>query len=100
MRDYRHLLVLIFWTSHCHGIILPCKQSLESKVCFLVDNINEYVPTNAPKPSPTLVDSTLNVNDIINVDEEEQTFTLLMKIILTWHDDRVSVNRSQADIDK
>ena len=74
---------------------MPCKQSVESKVCFLVDKLEDYVPTQEGVPIPLLLNSTINVNDIIEVDEEMETITLSLKIILEWYDYRLSVNRSQ-----
>ena len=38
--------------------------------------------------------------DIIDVDESQQTVTLLMKVRMAWSDDRIDVNRSQSDKDK
>ena len=85
----------------CNGKILPCNTSIESEVCFEgVDNIAEYISTKSPHPLPTLSDIGLFFYDIIDVDEEEQTATFFMKIKLRWHDHRISVKQSLADIQK
>ena len=38
--------------------------------------------------------------DVIDVDESQQTVTLLMKVRMAWNDDRIDVKRSQSDKDK
>ena len=60
-----------------------------------MDKLEDYVPTQEGVPIPLLLNSTINVNDIIEVDEEMETITLSLKIILEWYDYRLSVNRSQ-----
>ena len=101
MINCRNLFLLILWTFPCNGKILPCNTSIESEVCFDgVDNIAEYISTKSPHPLPTLIDIGLFFYDIIDVDEEEQTVSFLMTINLRWHDDRLSVKKSQADIEK
>ena len=66
-------------------------------ICFLVDDIKDYVSTNNPEPLPTKVDIMLNVFDIIDVDEGSQSVTLILKIVLEWQDFRLDVNRSKVD---
>ena len=80
------VLALILWSSNCNGIILPCNGNIESKVCLLVDNITEYVPTHSPEPWPTMVDIHLLIYDAMGVDEEELTVTLLLTMIMEWND--------------
>ena len=103
MKNYRNIPALIFiiiWNPYCNAKILPCKDSVKLKVCFLVDKPEDYVPTNEPGPRPFLVNTTINVNDIIAVDEEMKTITLALKIILEWYDHRISVNKSEEDQEK
>ena len=81
----------------CNGEILPCKKSVESKLCFFADNIHEYVKTISPEPIPTLINITITINDIFEVDEEKKSVTLAMKIILEWFDFRLDVKRSKEE---
>ena len=81
----------------CNGAILPCKNSVESKLCILADKIDEYVTTKSPEPIPTLINITLTINDIFEVDEEKKSVTLAMKIILEWFDFRLDVKRSNEE---
>ena len=62
------------------GKISTCNSSIESYICFNVENIEDYVHTNNPEPLPTYVNISLKDIDIINVDETQQTVTLLMKV--------------------
>ena len=76
------------------GDLLPCKESVESKVCF---NIQDYVKTVNPQPLPTQINIIISVFDIIDVDEVQQTVTLMLKIVLEWQDYRLDVNRSKEE---
>ena len=93
------ILILLMTFCICKGIV-PCKDSVQSKVCFLVDKIEDYVSTNNPEPFPTLVDTFLSIIDVIRVDEERQTVTLLLKMQLSWYDLRLDVDRSNEDTEK
>ena len=79
--------------------ILPCKDSIESKVCALVDNANEYIPTNNPE-NPTIVNISVSIDDIMVVDEKHQTVQLLLRTKLYWYDRRLHVNRTKTDQEK
>ena len=95
------IYLLTFWFVFVMGgNMLPCKDSVESYICFNVDTIQDYVHTNNPEPLPTKVNISLKDIDIIDVDESQQTVTLLMKVRMAWSDDRIDVNRSQSDKDK
>ena len=86
--------ISMYFIPYCNGQhgVLPCKDSVESKVCFLVDKWEDYVPENDPEPLPVSLNTTFHVQNIIDVDIEKETVTLAMKITLEWYDPRVSVN--------
>ena len=83
-----------------NGKILTCKESVESNVCFNVEQIQDYVDSINPKPWPTEINIGLKVRDIIDVDENYQTVELLMKAHLEWKDNRLDVKRSNDDKEK
>ena len=61
----KEILIALFISCQlaiCNGEILPCKKSVESKLCFFADNIHEYVKTISPEPIPTLINTTIIVN--------------------------------------
>ena len=66
-------------------------------MCFLEE---DYVLTNSPQPLPTMIDITIEINAINEVDEEKQAVELSLKIVLDWQDNRLSVNRSEEDFNK
>ena len=95
------IYLLSFWFVFVMGgKMLPCKDSVESYICFNVETIQDYVHTNNPEPLPTKVNISLKDIDVIDVDESQQTVTLLMKVRMAWNDDRIDVKRSQSDKDK
>ena len=69
-------------------------------MCILVEEVKDYVPTNSPQPLPTMIDIIIKVDDINEVDEEEQTVELSLRITLFWNDSRLSATQSKEDIDK
>ena len=75
-------------------------ESVESNVCFNVEQIQDYVDSINPKPWPTEINIGLKVRDIIDVDENYQTVELLMKAHLEWKDNRLDVKRSNDDKEK
>ena len=91
------MFLILHWNLGCNGKILPCKHSPLSTVCFLEEG---YVRTNSPQPLPTMIDITIEINAIIEVDEEIQAVELSLKIILEWQENRLSANQSKEDIDK
>ena len=91
------MFLILHWNLGCNGKILPCKHSPLSTVCFLEEG---YVRTNSPQPLPTMIDITIEINAIIEVNEEIQAVELSLKIILEWQENRLSANQSKEDIDK
>ena len=83
-----------------NGKILTCKESVESNVCFNVEQIQDYVDSINPKPWPTEINIGLKVREIVDVDENYQTVELLMKAHLEWKDNRLDVKRSNDDKEK
>ena len=94
------MLIILHRNFGCNGKILPCNKSALSKVCFLVEEAEDYVPTNSPEPLPTMVNISIQINDINEVDEDKQALELSLYIILEWQDNRLSVNRSKEDSNK
>ena len=75
MKEILAVLFISCQLAICNGDILPCKKSVESKLCFLADKTDEYVTTKSPEPIPTLINITLTINDIFEVDEEKKSVT-------------------------
>ena len=84
-------LISTFFGWTLAGNLVPCMESVESKVCF---KEQDYVRTVNPQPLPTQINIIISVFDIIDVDEAQQTVTLMLKIVLEWQDYRLDVNRT------
>ena len=59
-----------------------------------------YIQSVSPKPLPTKVEMSLNIYDIVGVNEVQQTVTLMLKIILNWQDFLLDVMRSDEDLER
>ena len=53
--------------------------------------------TVSPDPLPTRVNMSLNIFDIVGVNEEQQTVTLMLRVRLMWQDFLLNVIRSDED---
>ena len=95
-----YIIISCLIVSETNGKILTCKESVESNVCFNVEQKEDYVDSINPKPWPTEIDIGLKIRDILDVDENQQTVTLSMKAHLEWKDSRLDVNRSKDDKEK
>lgn len=94
-------LHFVLWTvTPAFAGIGLCNTGIQSKVCKQVEKEDDYVIENAPLPYPTGVKVDVNILDILNVDENEQTMTLYIKVRLYWIDKSLTVNKSENDIQK
>ena len=78
-------------------ILLRCTPNVTDKVCFEGE---EYIPTISPSPLPTKVDISVRFDDIINIDVEQNTVTLLIMLQLIWYDEKLYVQRSKDYIER
>ncbi len=100
MRHQKVIVALAYFFAFANAKIFTCKNSTPSKVCKDVDNEADYVAENPPLPLPTRVDIVVNVIEILQVNKEKQTVTLKLKLSLFWVDKRLTVNRSNDDVQK
>jgi hypothetical protein len=54
----------------------------------------------SPKPLPTKVEMSINIYDIIGVNEVQQTVTLMLRVRLMWQDFLLNVTRSDKDLER
>ena len=54
----------------------------------------------SPKPLPTKVEMSINIYDIIGVNEVQQTVTLMLRVRLMWQDFLLNVTRSDEDLER
>ena len=65
--------------------------SEQSERIQLCKNNLEHSPNRPPKPYPVLVNATIDLKDVLNVDADMETITVFAKIVLMWHDFGISV---------
>ena len=97
MKVISNLILILIIARCCQGVIVPCQDSVESKVCFLVEKQEDYISTLSPQPYPTIIDISFYITDVVQVNDESQTVTLMMKMFLSWVDSRLSVRKSKKD---
>ena len=54
----------------------------------------------SPKPLPTKVEMSINIYDIVGVNEVQQTVTLMLRVRLMWQDFLLNVTRSDEDLER
>ena len=86
------LLQYIVALAPCLSLFLHCNKSFVDTVCFKNE---KYIPTNSPNPLPTKVNITINFFNVINVDPEEHSVTLMLKMGFRWIDKRLHIQRSE-----
>ena len=89
------MLILNFFGNEAK--LESCENSIENEVCY---KDIPYLTSINPEPLPNFINVTLNVNDVTDVNEEDQTVTLMLKLILEWNDPRLSVKRSKEYIER
>ena len=62
-----------------------------------MNNFSIFFNTVSPDPLPTRVNMSLNIFDIVGVNEEQQTVTLMLRVRLMWQDFQLNVIRSDED---
>ena len=91
------IFTLLFSVAKCE--IGPCQNSTKpSELCHLNEN---YDPSGYPPcPGPCLIDITMEVKDVLEIDEKANTISLFLNIIAEWNDKRIYINRTQEQIEK
>ena len=76
---------------------MHCNENITSEVCFLPEN---YQVGDPPRPYPTIINTTINLKDIVEVDLERKTITMSLKMVLEWTDMSVSILQTKEDLEK
>lgn len=92
------VIILFILTSSIECAVLNCDEGVLGQVCKNGSRLTDFF--NAPAPFPTRVNLTLNIIDIIALDEEAQTITMQMKFIFQWVDKRLGVSRTPYEEEK
>ena len=74
--------------------LVPCSSN-EPKVCF--KNPTNYTASNPPEPWPCEVNFTINIKDLIEVNNAQHSITLSMKLTLEWIEPEITTNMVKRD---
>ena len=58
----------------------------------------DYSPSEYPDPQPCIVHSKIRIKQLLDVSEDDETFTLFVEYALTWNDTRIGITKSQQNI--
>ena len=87
-----HFLVIISQlVPVTYSYLQICNKNFTDKVC---SKESEYIPTISPSPLPTKVEVYIKFDDVIEIDTELYTVTLMITLKLRWIDKRLNVHRS------
>ena len=82
-----------------NGSVKSCKEEIEkNRICFknIVGSNTTYVDSYQP-PSPVVVNSTIMLLEVIEINEKESSITVRVLLITRWSDPRVGLsNRTIA----
>ena len=88
------LLPCLFSACLCETIIGKCKDSQKSQVCYTGDS---YIKYEFPEPAPCYVNISVDLKEIVRINEEENTITLFIVLCMKWEDKRLHVEQSEKD---
>ena len=88
------LLPCLFSACLCETIIGKCKDSQKSQVCYTGDS---YIKYELPEPAPCHVNISVDLKEIVSINEEENTITLFIVLCMKWEDKRLHVEQSEKD---
>ena len=90
------ITILSFLDYVCAKKSLLSSSKVMQELCALQD----YIPTINPDPILVKVNTTLIIQEVLEVDETQEIVTLSIRALIEWQDHRLDVNRSKAYIEK
>lgn len=75
-----------------------CNQDNFTHLPSLCQYDGEYSASEYPEPKPSHISSKIRIKQILDVDEDHETFTLFVEFTLTWNDTRVGIVKSDKNI--
>lgn len=84
-------VLLLFLTQVDSMLLKGCSDSwpidAAGNICKLQNN---YSRLDFPRPTPCHIQPEFRVQEVVDINEEHQTITLVVKFVLKWNDDRIS----------
>ena len=85
------LALLLLLTQVDSMLLKGCNDSwpmgAAGNICKLQNN---YSRLDFPRPTPCHIQPEFRVQEVVDINEEHQTITLVVKFVLKWNDDRIS----------
>ena len=88
------LLPCLFSACICETIIRECKDSQKSQVCYEGDS---YISSDYPEPAPCHVNISVQLKEIVSINEDGNTISLFIILCTEWEDKRLHVRQSEKD---
>lgn len=69
-----------------------CKRLESPDICYKTDSYSVSIYPSIP----TLVNTTIWMKDVSGINEEKQTVTIFIDVVIQWFDERVSFNQTDG----
>ena len=69
---------------------LPHCQEIYAGNARICSKVKDYYKSQFPLPHPCVIKSEFNIRQLLQFNVDEQTFTLMVDLLLQWKDDRVT----------
>ena len=71
----------------------PCNSTTSNEICYASDEYH----SNAPSHSPISVRVSVDIKEIVDINEIKQTLTLLINFKVTWSDNRIQKTKPNIE---
>ena len=68
----------------------PCNSTTSNEICYASDEYH----SNAPSHSPISVSASVDIKEIVDINEIKQTLTMLINFKVIWIDNRTNINKT------
>ena len=96
---YRLLITLVL-LHQTKAQLGSCSSTDSKSLPRLCKNQGNYIASEFPEPSPCQVRSTIQLKQLLSVNEEAETITIFIKFRSNWIDQRVGIRRSPENIEQ
>ena len=70
-----------------------CNSTTRYEICYSSDEYH----SNAPSHSPISVRASVDIKEIVDINESKQTLTLLINFKVTWSDNRIQKTKQNIE---
>ena len=95
-----HILITLVLLHQTKAQLGSCSSTDSKSLPRLCKNQGNYIASEFPEPSPCQVRSTIQLKQLLSVNEEAETITIFIKFRSNWIDQRVGIRRSAENIEQ